>query len=138
MVLNYYGLSKKPKLFRNFTGFTVSEFDDIYKKLEEKYGGYERERLDMEDRRRVVGGGRKFKLLLMERFLMPTNTEPPKIPTEFSRHQKSKILKVFGALKSGFCGLFVYYRLYITPLQASFLILMSATCGETPNIWDPL
>jgi len=43
MTLDYYGLSKKPKLFRNFTGFTVSEFDDIYKKLEEKYDDYERE-----------------------------------------------------------------------------------------------
>jgi len=104
MVLNYYGLSKKPKLFKNFTGFTVSEFDDIYKKLEENYDDYERERLDREDRRRAVGGGRKFKLPLRERFLI----------------------------------LLVYYRLYITPLQASFLILIQAACGETSNIWNSL
>jgi len=52
MVLDYYGLSKKPKLSMNFTGFTVSEFDDSYKKLEER-----------EDRMRAVGGVRKFKLL---------------------------------------------------------------------------
>jgi len=65
------GLSKKPKLFRNFKGFTVSEFDDIYKKLEENYGDYEKERLDREDRRMAVGGGRKFKLPLRERFLIP-------------------------------------------------------------------
>jgi len=38
------GLSRKPKLFRSFMGFTVSEFYDIYKKLEEKYDDYERER----------------------------------------------------------------------------------------------
>jgi len=49
----------------------VSEFDDIYKKLEENYDGYERERLDREDRRRAVGGSRKFKLPLSEKFLMP-------------------------------------------------------------------
>jgi len=27
-------ISKKPKLFRNFTGFTVGEFDDINNRLE--------------------------------------------------------------------------------------------------------
>jgi len=34
MVLNYYGLYRKHRLAMNFTG-TASEFDDIYKKLEE-------------------------------------------------------------------------------------------------------
>jgi len=33
----------------------------IFIKLEENYDDYERERLDREDRRRDVGGGRKFK-----------------------------------------------------------------------------
>jgi len=74
----------------NFTGFTVGEFDDIYKKLEENYDGYERERIYKDDRRRAVGSGREFKLPLRDRFLMPTNTEPPKIPTEFSRHQNQR------------------------------------------------
>jgi hypothetical protein len=46
MTLNYYRLSKDPRLFRNFTGFTVDEFDDIYEELEEKYDDYERERLN--------------------------------------------------------------------------------------------
>jgi hypothetical protein len=48
----------------------VDEFDDIYEELEEKYDDYERERLDRKDRKRAVGGGRKFKLPLKERFLM--------------------------------------------------------------------
>jgi len=90
MVPDYYGLYRKHGLSMNFTGFTVSEFDDIYKKLEEKYGDYERERLDREDRRRTVSGSMKFKVHLRERVLMPTNTEPPKIPTEFSRHQNQR------------------------------------------------
>jgi len=46
----------------------------LYKKLEENYDYYERERLYREDRRKDVGGGRKFKLVSKERFLMPTNT----------------------------------------------------------------
>jgi len=41
----------------------VSELDDFYKKLKEKYDDYERERLDREDRRRAEDSGRQFKLL---------------------------------------------------------------------------
>jgi len=40
MVLDYYGLYRKHSLSMNFTGFTVSEFDDIYKKLEKNYDDY--------------------------------------------------------------------------------------------------
>jgi len=74
MVLDYYGLYRKNRLAMNFTGFTVSEFDDIYKKIEENYDDYERERLYREDRM-AVGGGRNFKLPLRERVLMHANTE---------------------------------------------------------------
>jgi len=40
MVLDYHGLYRKHSLSMNFTGFTVGEFDDMYKKLGEKYDDY--------------------------------------------------------------------------------------------------
>jgi len=41
-LLSYERLSKKPLLFRSFTGLTVQEFDDIYdKKIAKKYTKYE-------------------------------------------------------------------------------------------------
>jgi hypothetical protein len=37
-LLSYERLSKKPLLFKSFTGLTVQEFDDIYnKKIAKKY-----------------------------------------------------------------------------------------------------
>jgi len=39
-------LSKKPLLFKSFTGLTLQEFDDIYdKKLAKKYTKYEIQRV---------------------------------------------------------------------------------------------
>jgi len=44
-LLSYERLSKKPLLFRSFTGLTVQEFDDIYdKKIAKKYTKYEIQR----------------------------------------------------------------------------------------------
>ncbi len=69
--LTYARLSKKPSLFRSFTGLEVAEFDAIYKEIESKYGEYERKRLSKRKRReRDVGAGRPFKLELKNRFLM--------------------------------------------------------------------
>ena len=81
--MSYRRLSKKPLLFRSFTGLTVSEFDDIYEKIESKYEEYERTRRqclseDWEEenkkkiRKRDVGAGRPFKLKTYLRF-MPEN-----------------------------------------------------------------
>ncbi|MEM3099612.1 MAG: hypothetical protein QXU32_13005, partial [Nitrososphaerales archaeon] len=39
--LSYARLSKKPSLFRSFTGLEVSEFDDIYREVVSKYDEYE-------------------------------------------------------------------------------------------------
>jgi len=41
----------------------VSEFDDIYKKLEEQYEDYDVEKLGMGNRRRTVGGGKQLNFL---------------------------------------------------------------------------
>ncbi len=90
-MLSYDRLSKKPLLFKSFTGFTVQEFDDIYdKKIAKKYEKHESKRLSCkrkEDRKRKIGAGRHFKLNLKDRFVM----------------------------------LLVYYRLYITYTLAGFL-----------------
>ena len=70
-MLSYDRLSKKPQIFRSFTGLDVSEFDSIYDELEPRYHDFERERLSRrEDRKNEIGGGRPFKLELEDRLLM--------------------------------------------------------------------
>ena len=90
-MLSYERLSRKPLLFKSFTGLTVQEFDDIYEKeIAKRYEKYEIQRLSYkrkEDRRRKAGAGRPFKLDVKNRFLM----------------------------------LLIYYRMYITYTLASFL-----------------
>jgi len=90
-LLSYDGLSKKPLLFKSFTGLTVQEFDDIYnKKITKRYTNHKVQRLSSKRkviRERKAGAGRRFKLNVKDRFLM----------------------------------LLVYYRLYITYTLAGFL-----------------
>ncbi|HEY6537119.1 MAG TPA: hypothetical protein VIY08_15195 [Candidatus Nitrosocosmicus sp.] len=41
-MISYERLSKKPLLFKSFTGLTVQQFDDIfYKEIAKKYEKYE-------------------------------------------------------------------------------------------------
>src|SRR6476659_3496113 len=64
-------LSKKPILFKSFTGMTVREFDDIYKKIAKKYTKHELKRLfKRKGRKTDRGAGRHFKLDLKNIFLM--------------------------------------------------------------------
>ena len=69
-MLNYSRLSKKPLLFRSFTGLELSEFDSICKQVESKYPQYEIKRLSQKERTRNVGAGNHFKLQVRDRFLM--------------------------------------------------------------------
>src|SRR6476661_4037293 len=72
-MFSYERLSKKPLLFKSFTGLTVQEFDDIYdKKIAKRYGKYKIQRLSKrnKDRERNIGAGRPFKLDLKNRFFM--------------------------------------------------------------------
>jgi len=48
----------------------VSEFDVLYAKIEEAYPVFEEKRLSRVDRKRKVGAGHPFKLLLRDRLLM--------------------------------------------------------------------
>jgi hypothetical protein len=71
-LFSYDRLSKKPILFKSFTGLTVQEFDNIYdKEIVKKYGKHEIKRLSKRKvRKRDIGAGRPFRLDLENRFLM--------------------------------------------------------------------
>lgn len=69
-LMSFARLSKKPLLFRSFTGLTISEFNSICEEIEYKYERHERRRLSNKERIRDVGAGRPFKLKVKERFLM--------------------------------------------------------------------
>ena len=68
--MSYARLSRRPLLFKSFTGLAVSEFDVIAKEIESKYDEHERKRLSNRKRKRDIGAGRPFKLKAKERFLM--------------------------------------------------------------------
>ncbi len=108
-MLSYDRLSRKPLLFRSFTGLTVKEFDDICKKeMAKRYDKHEVPRLVSKRkgiRERGLGAGRHFKLGVKNRLLM----------------------------------LLVYCRLYITHTLAGFLFDLdqSNICRDMQKI-EPL
>ena len=71
-LLSYDNLSKKPLLFKSFTGLSVQQFDDIYnKEITKRYHDYELKRLSKrKDRKRSIGAGRPFKLDVRDRFVI--------------------------------------------------------------------
>jgi hypothetical protein len=71
-LLSYDSLSKKPLLFKSFTGLSVQEFDNIYdKEITKRYHNCELQRLSKrKNRNRDIGAGRPFKLDVKDRFLM--------------------------------------------------------------------
>jgi len=69
-MLGYEVLSRKPLVFRSFTGLEVSEFDAFYTKIQASYAAYEERRLYREGRKREIGAGHPFKLPLKERLVM--------------------------------------------------------------------
>ncbi len=73
-MLSHERLSKKPILFKSFTGLTVQEFNSIFhKEITKRYKKYELKRLSYkrkEDRKRKAGAvGRLFKLDIKNGFL---------------------------------------------------------------------
>jgi len=69
-MLNYDVLSKKPLIFKSFTGLKVPEFDAFYTEIQHSHTAYEHERLARNDRKRRVGAGHPFKLPLKDRLVM--------------------------------------------------------------------
>jgi hypothetical protein len=56
--MSYARLSRRPLLFRSFTGLEITEFDIISKEIESKYDEHERKRLSSRKRKRDVGAGK--------------------------------------------------------------------------------
>src|SRR4030042_1842490 len=69
-MLNYDGLSKRPLIFRSFSGLEVLEFDALNSKIKESHTAFEQKRLYRGDRKRKIGAGHPFKLPLKDRLLM--------------------------------------------------------------------
>ncbi|HEY6537245.1 MAG TPA: transposase family protein [Candidatus Nitrosocosmicus sp.] len=71
-MLSYDRLSKKPFLFKSFTGLTIKEFDEIYGEITKRYVKHEIQRLSKRknNRERDIGAGRPFKLDIKNRILM--------------------------------------------------------------------
>ena len=63
-------LSKKPTLFLSFTGIPVDDFQILVHQMKETRPEYEKKRLNRPERKRVVGGGRQFRLSLEEQLLL--------------------------------------------------------------------
>lgn len=53
-------LSKKPKLFRQLTSFTVEEMDNLVKKLQPDWKKMEIKRLSRKNRKRAIGQGHPY------------------------------------------------------------------------------
>ena len=69
-MMNYDKLSRKPMIFKSFTGLEIQEFDALYSKTQESHDSYEEKRLYREDRKRRIGAGHPFKLPLRDRLVM--------------------------------------------------------------------
>ena len=72
-MISYERLSKKPLLFKSFTGLTVQQFDNIYdKEIIKRYAKHEIQRLSKrKNKERGIGAvGIHFKLNIKNRFLM--------------------------------------------------------------------
>lgn len=69
-MITYQEIIKKPRLFKSFFGITISEFDDLHRKLIPVWREKEIERLSRRERQRAIGGGSDYKLDLRDRLLM--------------------------------------------------------------------
>lgn len=69
-MLTYLKLAAKPRLFRSFTGLEVEEFNTLFGFVGREYAKCEKKRLGRKDRKRRIGAGRKFNLMLVDRLLM--------------------------------------------------------------------
>ncbi len=70
MLLTYPGLRRHEKLFRSWSGMTVAEFDELYRRFEPAWTQAESERLQGRQRQRALGGGGEYVLDLDTRLLL--------------------------------------------------------------------
>jgi IS5 family transposase len=69
-MISYQKLVEKPKVFKSLTGLAVDEFERLFQKLVPAWSEHEYVRLDRPDRKRAIGGGRKYTLKLKNRLIM--------------------------------------------------------------------
>ena len=69
-MITYLELTKNPRVFKSLTGVTVSEFGELFNKVQPLWLNNEIERLSRRERKRAIGGGRDYALTLKERLLM--------------------------------------------------------------------
>jgi hypothetical protein len=66
----YQALIRKPQEFKNLTGLSVSEFDELLQKVTLVWQQQQYQRLSRPDRQRAIGAGGEYKLELQDRLLM--------------------------------------------------------------------
>ncbi len=65
MPLSFYErLSKRPEMFRSFSGLDVAEFDSLLSRIKLAHDDHEKKRLSRRDRKNKIGAGHPFKLPL--------------------------------------------------------------------------
>ena len=69
-MITYESLSKKPSIFKGFTGVTIVEFDELLEQATSIWVEQEQRRLDRPDRQRAMGGGCKPKFGLEGQLLV--------------------------------------------------------------------
>jgi hypothetical protein len=70
MILQYEYLQHHPAVFRAMTGMSLREFEAIEAKLNSRFGEAEQRRLSRPERRRAIGGGRKYELGVRDQVLL--------------------------------------------------------------------
>ena len=71
-MISYQELVKKPRVFKSVTGLSIGEFDELFERFVPVWVEHERKRLSRPDRKRAIGGGRKYSLQLREQLIMVT------------------------------------------------------------------
>jgi IS5 family transposase len=69
-MISYEKLVPKPRVFKSITGLDIDEFDRLFQKLVPVWVEHERKRLNRPDRKRAIGGGRKYTLKLRDQLVM--------------------------------------------------------------------
>lgn len=69
-MISYQELVKKPRVFKSVTGLNIDEFDQLLQKFTPTWIEHEHNRLNRPDRKRAIGGGRKYTLPLRDQLVM--------------------------------------------------------------------
>ena len=71
-MISYERLVRKPRVFKSITGLSIAEFNQLYQKFAPAWVEHERQRLEHPQRKRAIGGGRKYSLKSKDQLVMVT------------------------------------------------------------------